>query len=72
LVSVWASVTKFEMIRRAWASHALLYNTPINREGGGICTMGHVWGASRGVHGCIIVVVLAGTWVWSRAAAWGL
>ena len=34
LVSVWASVTKFEMIRRAWASHALLYNTPINREGG--------------------------------------
>jgi hypothetical protein len=33
-VSVWAIVTKFEMIRRAWASHALLYNTPINREGG--------------------------------------
>jgi hypothetical protein len=27
LVSAWASVTKFEMIRRAWASHALLYNT---------------------------------------------
>jgi hypothetical protein len=33
LVSAWTSVTQFEMIRRAWASHALLY-TPINREGG--------------------------------------
>jgi hypothetical protein len=36
LVSAWASVTKFEMIRRAWASHALLFTTPIYREGGEI------------------------------------
>jgi hypothetical protein len=36
LVSAWASVTKFEIIRRAWAGHALLFTTPISCEGGEI------------------------------------